>query len=215
MLKSSLVLACVSLLSSAALAQEPICVIDGQRHPPADCGLTGKTNGLKPENIERVDVLKGQAAAALFGRDADRGVISITTKQGNAGQQGGAGPQGADDPLGRYFFPPELIMANQQAIDLTDRQRSSIVDAIKDAQGKFVDLQFRMTGEMERLQRLLQSTSVDEARVLEQLDRVLTLERDVKRAQLGLMIRIKNELTDQQQAALQRLRQGQGAVRIF
>jgi len=210
MLRLSVVLACASFLSSAALAQDPICVIDGVRHPAADCGITSKVNGLKRENIERVDVLKGQAAAALYGRDADRGVISITTKAGSSGQQ-----QGGDDPLGRYFFPPELIMANQQAIDLTDRQRAAIVDAIKDAQGKFVDLQFRMTSEMERLQRLLQGTSADEARVLEQLDRVLTLERDVKRAQIGLMIRIKNELTDQQQTALQRLREGQGVVKIF
>ncbi|MFL5529667.1 MAG: hypothetical protein ACJ791_09890, partial [Gemmatimonadaceae bacterium] len=30
------------------------------------------------------------------------------------------------DPLARYLFPPELVMANQQAIGLTDRQRSSL-----------------------------------------------------------------------------------------
>ena len=114
-----------------------------------------------------------------------------------------AAPQ---DPLARHLFPPELVMAHQQAIGLTDRQRSTIQEAMKDAQGKFIDAQFAMSGEMEKLQRLLQGTSAEEARVLEQVDRVLSLEREVKRAQLSLMLRIKNQLTEQQQAALQRLR---------
>ena len=112
----------------------------------------------------------------------------------------------AEDPLARHLFPLELVMAHQQAIGLTDRQRSAIQEAVKEAQGKFVDVQFTMSADMERLQRLLSGTSPDEARVLEQVDRVLSLEREVKRAQLALMVRIKNELTEQQQAALQRLR---------
>jgi Heavy-metal resistance len=116
---------------------------------------------------------------------------------------------GPEDPLARFFYPPELVMANQNAIGLSERQRAEIVDAIKDAQGRFVDLQFRMSAEVERLQRLLKNSSVDEARVLDQLDRVLGVEREVKRAQLGLMIRIKNELGPEQQATLDRLRQGQ------
>jgi hypothetical protein len=113
-------------------------------------------------------------------------------------------PEG--DPLARYLFPPELVMAHQQAINLTDRQRSAIQDAIKEAQGKFLDVQFKMSAEAEKLQRLIQGTAVDEAKVLEQIDRVLTLERDVKRAQLTVMIRIKNQLTEQQQAMLGQLR---------
>ena len=111
-----------------------------------------------------------------------------------------------EDPLARYLFPLELVMAHQQAIGLTERQRMAIQQAVKDAQGKFVDVQFAMSGEMEKLQRLLQGTSPDESDVLDQVDRVLSLEREVKRAQLALMVRIKNQLTDQQQAALQRLR---------
>ena len=101
-------------------------------------------------------------------------------------------------------------MAHQEAINLTDRQRATIRDAIKDAQGKFVDLQFQMSAEVEKLQRLLQSTSVDEAAVLQQVDRVLGIEREVKHAQLTLMIRIKNALTEQQQGMLGQLRRQRG-----
>lgn len=111
-----------------------------------------------------------------------------------------------DDPLARFLFPPELVMAHQQEISLTDRQRSGIQEAMKDAQGRFIDAQFKMSGEVEKMQRLIRSTTVDEAKVLEQVDRVLAVERDVKRAQLGLMVRIKNQLTESQQATLNKLR---------
>jgi len=112
----------------------------------------------------------------------------------------------AGDPLAGYLFPPELIMANQRAINLTDAQRNLLQQAMGDAQGKFIGLQFKMSSEVEKLQGLLQPSSVDEAKVLEQVDRVLSVERDVKRAQLSLMIRIKNMLTQQQQAQLGVLR---------
>ena len=118
----------------------------------------------------------------------------------------GAPQQRGADPFARYLFPPELVMAHQQAINLTDRQRSAIQEAIKEAQGKFVDLQFRMSADGEKLQELIRGTSVDEARVLEQVDRVLATEREIKRAQLTLMMRIKNQLTEQQQTALMKLR---------
>jgi len=119
----------------------------------------------------------------------------------------GPRPPGPDpDPLARYLFPPELVMANQQAIGLTDRQRASLQQAMKDAQGKFIDLQFRMSSEVENLQRLIQPANVDESKVLDQVDRVLGVEREIKRAQLSLMLRIKNLLSPQQQAQLGALR---------
>ena len=119
----------------------------------------------------------------------------------------GPRPPGPDaDPLARYLFPPELVMANQQAIGLTDRQRASLQQAMKDAQGKFIDLQFRMSSEVENLQRLIQPANVDESKVLDQVDRVLGVEREIKRAQLSLMLRIKNLLSPQQQAQLGVLR---------
>jgi uncharacterized membrane protein len=120
---------------------------------------------------------------------------------------GGPRPHGGD-PLARYLFPPELIMANQRAINLTDAQRNSLQQAMADAQGKFIGLQFKMSSEVEKLQSLLQPPSVDEAKVLEQVDRVLGVEREVKRTQLSLMIKIKNLLSQQQQNRLTSLRLG-------
>lgn len=112
----------------------------------------------------------------------------------------------SDDPLAQFLFPPELIIANQEAIGLTDKQRSAIQDAMKDAQSRLIDVQFKMSGEVAKLQKLLQAPAPDEAKTLDQVDRVLSLERDMKRAQMGLMVRIKSQLTEKQQAMLNQLR---------
>ena len=54
--------------------------------------------------------------------------------------------------------------------------------------------------------KLLQGTQVDEAQVLEEVDRILNLEREIKKAQISLMVRIKNTLTPAQQTKLAEIR---------
>ena len=160
---------------------------------------------IKPEQLERVEVLKGMRAAQEYGTREGEAIIILTTKIAANGAPFRDCP-GADDQLGRLFFPPELVMSNQEAIGLTAGQRTTIQNAMKDAQGSFVDAQFKLRSEMEKLKALLASTPTDEGKVLEQIDRVLSIEREVKRAQLSLMIRIKNQLSDQQRAMLSKLR---------
>ncbi|MDR2293448.1 MAG: SusC/RagA family TonB-linked outer membrane protein [Prevotellaceae bacterium] len=43
-------------------------------------------NDINPEDIESMSVLKGAAAAALYGSDASNGAIVITTKKGSSGR---------------------------------------------------------------------------------------------------------------------------------
>jgi TonB-dependent SusC/RagA subfamily outer membrane receptor len=164
---------------------------------------------INPDDIEQIEILKGPAAVAAYGGTAANGVIVIRTKIPSTQVLSNPCVPSAsgDDPFARYLFPPELVMSNQQTISLTDRQRSAIQDAMKEAQGKFLDLQFKMSGEGERLQRLLQGTTIDESKLLEQADRVLAAEREIKHTQLTLMARIKNQLTEQQQTQLRQLRQ--------
>ena len=59
---------------------------------------------------------------------------------------------------------------------------------------------------MEALVSLLKQTPVEETEVMSQLDKVLTSEREIKRTQIGLLVRIKNKLSPEQQARLQKLR---------
>ena len=69
-----------------------------------------------------------------------------------------------------------------------------------------IDVQFDLQGESQKLVHLLQTRPVDETAVMAQVDKVLGLEREIKRTQIQLVVRIKNLLTEAQQAKLSELR---------
>lgn len=110
------------------------------------------------------------------------------------------------DPLGEYLFPPELVMQHQQAIGLTKEQQKAILIELQKAQGRFMELQFQIQDEMETMISLVKKDRVDEQQVLAQLDKVLNFEREIKRTQFSLIIRIKNKLTAEQQAQLYKIK---------
>lgn len=106
------------------------------------------------------------------------------------------------DPMQEFFFPPELVMRYQNEIQLKKEQKELIIGVVEEAQKKFNRLQWDLQTEMSALQKLLSESTVNEAKVLEQLDKVLDQERVIKKAQVTLMIRIKNALTDDQKMKL-------------
>jgi TonB-linked SusC/RagA family outer membrane protein len=84
----------IRIRGSASLSQanEPIVYIDGVRVGQMDGfavsigdagGHPSRLDDLNPDAIERVEILKGAAAATLYGTQANAGVIQIFTKQGS------------------------------------------------------------------------------------------------------------------------------------
>jgi TonB-linked SusC/RagA family outer membrane protein len=75
---------------------QPLYVVDGMpiaSNSDYDQNVTGSYSSaraldLDPNNIESINVLKGQAAAALYGLRASNGVIVITTKSGKSASKG-------------------------------------------------------------------------------------------------------------------------------
>jgi Spy/CpxP family protein refolding chaperone len=118
----------------------------------------------------------------------------------------GAQQPPAGDPLSDLLFPPELVMARQNAIGLSDAQKSYLRAEVLKAQTRFTELQWQLQDAMEGLIGLLKQSKADEAQVAAQLDKVLASEREIKRAQIALLVRIKNNLTAEQQQRLQTLR---------
>ncbi|HZF07255.1 MAG TPA: periplasmic heavy metal sensor [Thermoanaerobaculia bacterium] len=116
----------------------------------------------------------------------------------------------APDPIAEHLYPPELIMRYASDIGLGEPQRTGIKEAVQKAQAKFLDVQWQMQEESEKLVRLLQGKPVDEAAVLAQVDKVLGLEREVKRTQISLLVRLKNLLTEPQERKLAELRKRAG-----
>jgi Spy/CpxP family protein refolding chaperone len=110
------------------------------------------------------------------------------------------------DPIGQSFFAPELVIQHQEAIGLSAEQKEHLKTEIRQAQLKFTELQWKLQDEMEKMVSLVKQPHVDEQQVLAQLDRVLAAEREVKKEQITLLVRIKNKLTPEQQGKLSELR---------
>ena len=77
--------------NSVSLSNEPLVIVDGVRVTSTENTLVGswqtvsRLDDINPEDIENVEILKGPAAAALYGTAAANGVIQITTRRGRAG----------------------------------------------------------------------------------------------------------------------------------
>ncbi len=110
------------------------------------------------------------------------------------------------DPIADNVFPPELVMQSQGEIQLTDAQRESIKAEVLKAQARFQPVQWDLQAEVGKLAALLRAERPDETKALSQLKAVLDLEREVKSAQIALLVRVKNVLTHEQQARLAEIR---------
>ena len=117
--------------------------------------------------------------------------------------------EASQDPaqaFAQHLFPPELVMQHQARLKITEAQRNVIVAEISKLQATAVQVQWRVGDESEKLAELLQRETVAEADVLAQADRMIMYETAVKRAQLSMLIRIRNTLTPEQREMLQELR---------
>ncbi|HSH46086.1 MAG TPA: TonB-dependent receptor plug domain-containing protein, partial [Longimicrobiales bacterium] len=79
--------------STISLSQQPLIYIDGVRvnndiatgPQQSGIGAVSRLNDLNPSDIESIEVIKGPAAATLYGTEAANGVIQIITKKGAVG----------------------------------------------------------------------------------------------------------------------------------
>ncbi|MCU1277486.1 MAG: Heavy-metal resistance protein, partial [bacterium] len=111
-----------------------------------------------------------------------------------------------DDPIAARLIPPELIMSHQSELSLDDKQRGAILKEIERAQSQVLQIQWQMQSAAEQLAKLLDESHVDETKTLAQADKVMELERQIKRNHLGMLVRIRNLLTDVQRSKLQQIR---------
>jgi len=70
-----------TMLNAAGRSQDPLYIVDGVI-------VNGNLPEISPNDIESVEVVKGAAAASLYGARAGNGVITITTKTGSRSLEG-------------------------------------------------------------------------------------------------------------------------------
>ncbi len=91
-------------INASGRNQGPLYIVDGIL-------LQGSTPDLNPNDIENIEVVKGAAAASLYGARAGGGVINITTKTGKTSSEGLK--VGVRSEFGRNDIPHEFLIATQ------------------------------------------------------------------------------------------------------
>jgi Spy/CpxP family protein refolding chaperone len=115
-------------------------------------------------------------------------------------------PRPPDDPLADDMFPPEMIMQHQRELALSDAQKTFMLSEMQRTNTRFTELNWQLQYSMEALHETMKANQVNEQLALAQLNKVLDAEREIKTLHMGMAIRIKNQLSPDQQMKLQTMR---------
>ena len=133
-------------LSSLNSNSSPLYVIDGVIIPPPSDPGNGSNplNSINPNEIESIDVLKDASSTAIYGSQADNGVIVITTKRGKTG----APKITYDFYVGYQEVPKKLQTVNlQQFATLINARENDIYGGWSwDARPQFANSKYLGTG---------------------------------------------------------------------
>ena len=110
------------------------------------------------------------------------------------------------DPLGSKLFPPDFVLSNADTIGLKPDQREAITALVKDAQGRFAELQRQHQLELEATAKLAEKPDADRAAVLAQFDKMSDREKDIRRAQFAMLLDLRKNLTEEQSTKLAEIR---------
>jgi TonB-linked SusC/RagA family outer membrane protein len=123
-------------LNASGRGQDPLYIIDG-------VVSQGGLQDINPQDIENIEVVKGAAAASLYGSRAGNGVINITTRTGRSGSEGvrfsSQVEYGGQSIEGEYEFPVTHFMTMNETMDRFcivvsgQQQCSRTIDMLKEA----------------------------------------------------------------------------------
>lgn len=109
------------------------------------------------------------------------------------------------DPLAGAFFSPEMVLLARDQIGLTEAQREAFRAQVEKTKPRSDELTQQLGRESATLATLAKKERVEVSALVEQLDKVLDKERELKHLHLGLLAFIKNLLTPEQQSRLRDL----------
>jgi hypothetical protein len=110
------------------------------------------------------------------------------------------------DPMKRTLVEPVMALYYADEIGLTEEQRNAIQNQLKEAKTRFGVLERQLAGENHVLFKLIESAGTTEQMVVEQMDRVLAVEREIKVANLLSSWRVRQLLSVEQRERLMGLK---------
>ena len=122
---------------------------------------------------------------------------------GSALTLGAQEPKG-QDPLANHLFPPQFIMEHAEGLGLTGEQQEAIRDAVESVHPKISAKSAGIQKETKALVELLAGAKVDRAAALAQLGKLSGIEAEAKALHFGLLIEVRNQLSEDQLKQLRR-----------
>lgn len=162
---------------------------------------------VRPDYLQR-KTLAVLAASALFMACQARDLPGDTDPRKPWAESSSSTPSAptsmvrvVDDRL----FEVEVVMRHQHALGITADQKAAILRELDAAQVEFNHVEWELNGEKEKLAATLTPERVDEQAALDAAKRVTELEGKLKLAHMRLLVRVKNQLTQDQQTRLREL----------
>ena len=110
----------------------------------------------------------------------------------------------AQDVFKDALYTSEAVLKYAEEIALSESQITKIKELYEQNTAEFKALKQELNTAQDSLKALLKNTQVDESASLKKLERVNELERQIKYVRLQMLIRIKNEISEEQQEKLEK-----------
>lgn len=137
---------------------------------------------------------------------ANDGAVSLASPRLSTVAAGAPGPREALSAIELRLFPAELVMEHKAELAITPSQEEAITKELDRSQSELVKLQWALQTEKGKLVKVLDAARVDEAKAHQSAELLMQRENAIKAAHLGLLVRIKNILTPEQQDKLRTAR---------
>ena len=120
----------------------------------------------------------------------------------------------AQNTLKEQLFPPEMVMKHKQVLNLTAEQEEFIKQQYNQAQTKYNNLKWELADARKVLRDDLAQSEINVAETKPKLEKLLGLERSIKLLQFDLFVKIKNQLTAEQQQKLEEIRRAKAERQV-
>ena len=113
------------------------------------------------------------------------------------------GLPGKKDVFKGKLFAPNIILEHQDELDLTKEQFTAIKTAVVEVQANIAEHEWDLREAYLQTLASLDESPIDEEKVLENVEKALLAENQVKQLQVRMLIRLRMLLTDEQVEYLQ------------
>ena len=101
------------------------------------------------------------------------------------------------------LFPPNVVLEHREELDLSREQYTAIRKAVVEVQTQVAEHEWDMQEAYSDVLAMLDDRPLDEQAIISGVKAVLAAENEVKIAQMGMLLRIRNLLNEEQVAFLE------------